>query len=84
MRVTQNNPLRGQNHRINVDLWMIDLLLDKQLNLLTRPKYLRNVRRDVSQDPNLPASFKDNRQYLFFSTRLSVLKNQNSGDPALR
>ena len=84
MRVTQNNPLRGQNHRINVDLWMIDLLLDKQLNLLTRPKYLRNVRRDVSQDPNLPASFKDNRQYLFFSTQLSVLKNQNSGDPALR
>jgi len=84
MGVTQNNPLRSQNHRINVDLWMIDLLLDKQLNLLTRPKYLRNVRRDISQDQNLPASFKDNRQYLFFSTQLSVPKNQNSGDPSLR
>jgi hypothetical protein len=40
---------------------MIDLLLNKQLNLLTRAEYPSNVRRDVSQDQNLPASLKDNR-----------------------
>jgi len=34
MRVTQNNPLRSQDHRVNIDLWMIDLLLNVQFNLL--------------------------------------------------
>jgi len=58
MRVTQNNPLRGQDHRINVDLWMIDFLLDKQFDLLTRPEYLRNVRGDVSQDQTLPGKLQ--------------------------
>jgi len=49
MGVTQNNPLRSQDHRINIDLRMIDLLLDEQFNLLTGPENTGDVRRDVPQ-----------------------------------
>jgi hypothetical protein len=48
--VTQNNPLRSKDDRVDVDLRMIDLLLDKQFNLLTRPENPSNIRWDVSQD----------------------------------
>jgi hypothetical protein len=60
VRMTQNNPLRSQYNRVNVDLWMVDLLLDEQFNLLTRPENPSNIRWDVSQDQNLPASYPNN------------------------
>src|SRR2546425_10424052 len=74
--MTQNNPLSSQHNRVDVDLRMIDLLLDKQLDLLTGTEYSCNVRWDVSQDQNLPATHGDNREYLFSSTKPEALKDQ--------
>jgi len=55
MRVTQNDPLSGQDHRVNIDLRVIDLLLNIQLNLFTGTENTSNVRRNIRQDYDLPA-----------------------------
>src|SRR2546427_146971 len=49
MRVTQNNPLSGQDHRVNIDLGMIDLLLNEKFNLLAGTENTNNVRRNIRQ-----------------------------------
>jgi len=61
MRVTQNNPLRGQDHRVNIDLRMIDLLLNVQFNLLAGTENTDNIRRNIRQDYDLPAILNNNR-----------------------
>jgi len=59
--VTQNNPLRGQDHRVNIDLRMIDLLLNVQFNLLAGTENTDNIRRNIRQDYDLPAILNNNR-----------------------
>jgi len=75
--VTQNNPLRGQDHRVNIDLRMIDLLLNVQFNLLAGTENTDNVRRNIRQDYDLLAIVNGNRQYLFSSTRPEALKGSS-------
>src|SRR5438067_12421690 len=76
MRVPQNDPPSGQDHRVNIELRVIDLLLNIQFNLLTRTENTNNVRRNIRQYYDPPAIVNGYRQYLFSSTRLEAMTGQ--------
>lgn len=58
VRMSQNNPLVRKDHRVNIDLGMIDLLLNKQLNCLARSKNPSNVLRNVTAQTDTRRSAK--------------------------